>query len=81
MQRGTWLVERRSSDKPKVVTRHSGVSYARLLITVVRHLPPRARASCQLSSFSLEPWFCMLVSRTLSFGRETRAHFVCHGDL
>ena len=45
MKRGTWLVERRSSDKPKVVTRHSGVSYACLLITVVRHLPPRARAS------------------------------------
>ena len=38
MQRGTWLVVRCFSDKPKVVTRHSGVSYACLL-------PPRARTS------------------------------------
>ena len=45
MQRGTWLVERRFSDKPKVVTRHSGVSYACLLVPVVRHPPPRVRAS------------------------------------
>ena len=45
MQRGTWLVERRFSDKPKVVTRHSGVSYSCLLVPVVRHSPPRTRAS------------------------------------
>ena len=32
MQRGTWLVERHFSDKPKVVTRHSGVSYSCLLV-------------------------------------------------
>ena len=45
MQRGTWLVERRFSDKSKDVTRHSGVSYACLPVPVVRHSPPRARAS------------------------------------
>ena len=45
MQRGTWLVERRCPDKPKVVTRHSGVSYACLLVPVVRHSPHRGRAS------------------------------------
>ena len=45
MQRGTWLVVRCFSDKPKVVTRHSGVSYACLLVPVVRHSPPRARTS------------------------------------
>ena len=45
MQRGTWLVESRFSDKPKVVTKHSGVSYACFLVPVVRHSPPGARAS------------------------------------
>ena len=44
MQRGTWLVERCFCDKPKVVTSHSGVSYACLLVPVVKHLPPRAGA-------------------------------------
>ena len=39
MQHGTWLVERRFSDKPNVVTRHSGVSCACLLVPVVRHSP------------------------------------------
>ena len=44
MQRGTWLVERCFCDKPKVVTIHLGVSYACLLVPVVKHLPPRAGA-------------------------------------
>ena len=44
MQRGTWLVERCFSDKPKVVTSHSGMSYVCLLIPVVRHSPPHAGA-------------------------------------
>ena len=39
MRRGTWLVERCFCDKPKVVTSHSGVSYACLPVPVVRRLP------------------------------------------
>ena len=35
MQHGTWLVVRCFSDKPRVLTRHSGVSYACLLVPVV----------------------------------------------
>ena len=45
MQRGMWLVERRFPDKPKVVTRHSGVSYAYLPVPVVRHSPLHASTS------------------------------------
>ena len=55
MQRGTWLVERRFSDKPKVVTRHSGVSYACLLVPVVRHSPtPRQGKRLRQGVLSLE---------------------------
>ena len=39
IQRGTWLVERRFSDMRRVVTKHSGVSYACLLVPVVRRSP------------------------------------------
>ena len=42
---GTWLVEHRFSDKPKVVTRHSGVSYSCLPVPMVRHSPLHASTS------------------------------------
>ena len=29
---GTWIVEHRFSDKPKVIIRHLGLSYASLLV-------------------------------------------------
>ena len=45
MQRGMWLVKRSFPDKPKVVTRHSGVSYACLPVPVVRHSPLHASTS------------------------------------
>ena len=37
MQRGAWFVERCFCDNPKVVTSHSGVSYACPLVPVVKH--------------------------------------------
>ena len=47
IHRGTWLVERRSFHKPRVVTRHSGVSYACLLVPVVRRSPSFFRPPSQ----------------------------------
>ena len=39
VQCGTWLVERHFSDKPKVVIRYLGLSYASLLVPVGRRSP------------------------------------------
>ena len=39
-------VELRFPDRPKIVTRHSGVSYACLLVPVVRHSPPSRQCKC-----------------------------------
>ena len=46
MQRGMWLVEPCCCDKPKVVTSHSRVSYACLLVPVVKHfaIPRRGKS-------------------------------------
>ena len=53
---GTWLVMRCFSDKPRVLTRHSGVSYACLLVPVVKHLPPRAGAAALGKGIVRAPW-------------------------
>ena len=45
MQFGMWLVEHSFPDKPKVVTRHSGVSNASLPVPMMRHLPLHAITS------------------------------------
>ena len=56
MQRGMWLVERCCCDKPKVVTSHSRVSYACLLVPVVKHFPPRAGAGALGKGIVRAPW-------------------------
>ena len=75
MQRGMWLVERSFPDKPKVVTRHSGVSYACLLVPVVRHSPPRAGARAlgkgRLTSVLLATATRFPVPTWVSFATET----------
>ena len=52
---GTWLVMRCFSDKPRALTRHSGVSYACLLVPVV-HLPLRAEAGALGKGIVRAPW-------------------------
>ena len=53
---GTWLVMRCVSDKPRVLTRHSGVTCACLLVPVVKHLPPRAEAGALGKGIVRAPW-------------------------
>ena len=47
VQCGAWLVERRFSDKPRVVIRHLGLSCASLLVPVERR-SPRLRPPSQV---------------------------------
>ena len=63
MQRGMWLVERSFPDKPKVVTRHSGVSYARLPVRMMRHSPLHASTSALGKGLS-QPTSVLLANAT-----------------
>ena len=56
MQHGKWLVVRCFSDKPRVLTSHSGVSCACLLVPVVKHFPRRARAGASGKGIVRAPW-------------------------
>ena len=79
MQRGMWLVERSSLDKPKVVTRHSGVSCACLLVPVVRHSPLHASASALgkgLSQLHVSAESHLHVSRRAPRREHRRGYFL-----